>query len=35
MHINIAQINKPHTHTQPFYGPLGFCPGLLGWAGTR
>jgi len=23
------------THTQPFYGPLQFCPGLLGWAGTR
>ena len=19
-----------HTHTQPFYGPLGFCPGLPG-----
>jgi len=19
-----------HTHTQPFYGPLGFCPGLHG-----
>jgi len=24
-----------HTHTQPFYGSLGFCPGLPGWAGTR
>jgi len=24
-----------HTHTQPFYGPLGFCSGLPGWAGTR
>jgi len=24
-----------HTHKQPFYGPLGFCPGLPGWAGTR
>jgi len=23
------------THTQPFYGPLGFCPGLPGGAGTR
>jgi len=23
------------THTQPFYGPLGFCPGQTGWAGTR
>jgi len=22
-------------YTQPFYGPLGFCPGLNGWAGTR
>jgi len=25
-----------HTHhTQPFYGPLGFCPGLPWWACTR
>jgi len=24
-----------HTHTQPFYVPLGFCPGLPRWAGTR
>jgi len=24
-----------HTHTQPFYGPLGFCVGLPAWAGTR
>jgi len=26
-----------HTHarTQPFYSPLGFCPGLPRWAGTR
>jgi len=24
-----------HAHTQPFCGPLGFCPGLPGWAGTR
>jgi len=23
------------THTQPFYGPLAFCPGLPKWAGTR
>jgi len=23
------------THTQPFYSPLGFCPGLPGWADTR
>jgi len=31
-----CQIKPTHTHThQPFYGPLGFCPGLLGWAGTR
>ena len=22
-------------HAQPFYGPLGFCPGLSGWASTR
>ena len=22
-------------HTQPFYGPRGFCPGLPGCAGTR
>jgi len=25
----------PDAHTQPFYDPLGFCPGLHGWAGTR
>jgi len=24
-----------NTHTQLFYGPLGFCPGLPKWAGTR
>ena len=24
-----------HTHTQPFCGPLRFCPGPPGWAGTR
>ena len=24
-----------HTHTQPFHGPLGICPGLPRWAGTR
>jgi len=23
------------THTLPFYGRLGFCPGLPRWAGTR
>jgi len=23
------------THTQPFYSSLGFCLGLLRWAGTR
>jgi len=22
-------------HTQPFYGLLGFCPGLPRWASTR
>jgi len=22
-------------HTQLFYSPLGFCPGLPGWADTR
>jgi len=22
-------------HAWPFYGPLGCCPGLPGWAGTR
>jgi len=24
-----------HTHTQPFYGRLGFCPVLPGWSGSR
>ena len=24
-----------HTHIQPFYGPLGFCLRLSGWASTR
>jgi len=24
-----------HTYTQPFYSPLGFCLGLLGWADNR
>jgi len=24
-----------HTHTQLFYGPIGFCPGLPRWTGTR
>ena len=29
-------ITHTHTHThKTFYGPLGFCPGLPGWAGTR
>jgi len=23
-------VSPGHTHTQPFYGPLGFCPGLPG-----
>jgi len=32
---NITHIRSMHTHTQPFYGPLGFCPELPGWAGTR
>jgi len=27
--------NNYTTYIQPFYGPLGFCPGLLGWASTR
>jgi len=26
---------QTHTHTQPFYDPLGFCLGLPGKAGTR
>jgi len=32
-----THINHTHTHThaQPFYGPLGFCPGLPWWAGTN
>jgi len=35
--IYISNFIFTHTHTltQPFYGPLGFCPGLSGWAGTR
>jgi len=28
-------VSKKVTHTQPFYGPSGFCPGLPGWADTR
>jgi len=29
-HISCKFVYGTHTHTQPFYGPLGFCPGLLG-----
>jgi len=32
MHLLFAFLQK---HTQLFYGPLGFCPGLPGSAGTR
>jgi len=37
---SLLQIRKwkrthKHTHTKPFYGPLGFCPGLPRWAGIR
>jgi len=30
-------LNELYTrmHAQPFYGPLGFCPGLPGWVSTR
>jgi len=27
-HANAAV--EAHTHTEPFYGPLGFCPGIPG-----
>jgi len=28
-HYNVqASCNHTHRHIQPFYGPLGFCPGL-------
>jgi len=32
--IQVSRYQK-HTQRQPFYGPLGFCPGLPGWASTR
>jgi len=28
-------LSRTRTHTQPVYGPLGFCPGLPGWGDTR
>jgi len=34
-HIIFHTSPNTHTHTQPFYGPLGFCLGLPGWAGSR
>ena len=41
-HWTIACSQTHHTnnfltliHTQPFYGPLEFCPGPSGWASTR
>jgi len=33
-HIVLQDDIYTNTH-KPFYGPLGFCPGLPGWAGTR
>ena len=30
-----ACVDNTHTYTHLFYGPLGFCPGLPRWAGTR
>jgi len=32
--LNITSTTH-NTHTQPFYGPLGFCPGPPSWASTR
>jgi len=32
---NVMDSARTHARTQPFYGPLGFCPGLPGWADTR
>jgi len=28
-------MSHTHTHTQPLYGPHGFCPGLPRWASIR
>ena len=35
MALKVIQTQNTHTHTQRFYGPLRFCLGLPGWAGTR
>jgi len=34
-HLVTSYCMHTHTHTQPFYGPLGFVWELPGWAGTR
>jgi len=34
-HTHARTHTRTHTHTQPFYGPLEFCPELIGWAGNR
>jgi len=32
----LTLLTHTHTHTHTtIYGPLGFCPGLPGWADTR
>jgi len=37
MHIYVHARTQActHTHTQPFYGPLGFCLGVPRWASIR
>ena len=34
-HYSPILIKLNFYNTQPFYGTLGFCPGLPGWTGTR